>query len=575
MTKILRPYQEAALTSLFKFLYTKQGQPLVVAPVGAGKSLMIAEFIRRVHIDFPRTRIVMLTHVKELLEQNAEELREQYPNVDMGFYCAGLGQKRLHNDVTFASIQSVHSKITAFNRCPEIIIIDEAHLISHNDQTQYRKFIDSVLAINPNCKVIGFTGTPFRSDTGRLEEGEGALFTDIAYEIPMNFMIEQGYWTKPVTPKTKYVMDVSGVRSRNGDYIIGQLEKKIDVDEVTESCIKELIFHAEDRKKVLVFTAGVLHCQHVMECLRAHGETAEMITGETDKEERRRIISDYRAGKFKYLVNVAVLTTGFNVPDIDCLCFMRPTRSPVLYIQCVGRGVRVVYADGYDLNQTQGRLDSIAASDKKDCVIVDFGGVVDMLGPIDTVDIRKNGGHSKKEETDEKGEAILKICPSCGVECAASQRYCFNCSYSFISASISSNASDAIVTTLDEPEEWLPVMTMYCSKHLKRSDPDATPTMCVTYGTMRGTIKEWVCFEHEGYARGKAEIWFKKRYPHGDCPDTIEDALTYKWLVPSEILAKRDGKFWRILNVKFDMNEKDVRDSFNPYKLNNDYEISF
>jgi len=558
MPKILRPYQEACLTSLFKFLYTKQGQPLVVAPVGAGKSLIIAEFIRRVHSDFPRTRIVMLTHVKELLQQNAEELRDQYPTVDMGFYCAGLGQKRLHNDVTFASIQSVHNKISAFNRCPEIIIIDEAHLISHNDQTQYRQFIDSVLAINPNCKVIGLTGTPFRSDTGRLEEGEGALFTDIAYEISMTYMIEQGFWTKPVTPKVAYTMDVSGVKTRNGDYIAGQLEKKIDVDEVTRACVEELLFHAKDRHKVLVFTAGILHCEHVRDCLREYGQSAELITGDTPPEERARIIADYRAGKFKYLVNVAVLTTGFNVPDIDCLCFMRPTRSPVLYIQCVGRGVRVVYADDYDLNTQDGRLAAIANSNKKDCMVVDFGGVVNELGAIDALDIRKKNS-GVKAETDEKGEAIIKICPACGVECAASQRYCYSCSYSFIAANISDGASSAIVTTLDIEPEWLPVMTMHMNKHVKVNAPDSIPSLCVTYGTMKGTIKEWVCFEHHKYgeddkrfyAYKQAIKWFFKRFPHGDVPKIVDDALIYNWPAPSEILAKKDGKFWRIIDVKF------------------------
>ena len=552
--KQLRPYQEAALTSIFKYLYKKKGHPLVVAPVGAGKSLLIAEFIRRVHSDFPRTRIVMLTHVKELLEQNYSELKEQYPDSDVGFYCAGLAQKRLHNDITFASIQSVHNKIALFNRCPEIIIIDECHLLSHNDQTQYRKFIDSVLDINPNCKVIGFTGTPFRSDTGRLEEGEGALFTDVAYEISMTYMIEQGYWSKPITPKPKYVMDVSGVGTRNGDYIVGQLEKKIDTDEVTIECVKELLLYANDRKKVLVFTAGVLHCQHVVDCLRSFGQSAEMVTGETDKEKRAKIIADYKNGKFKYLVNVAVLTTGFNVPDIDCLCFMRPTKSPVLYIQCVGRGVRPVYADGYDLSTTEGRLNAISNSIKQDCLVVDFGGVVEHLGAIDTVDIRRKS-NGVKSETDEKGEAILKICPSCGTECAASQRYCYSCSYSFISANLNVNASNEAVTTIDQPAEWVKVMSMTVTKHTKRDNPDAKPTMCVSYGTMRGLIKEWVCFEHDGFARDKARSWFFKRFPMGEVPDTIDFALTYKWPQPSIIEIKKDGKFWRILGVEFNKQE--------------------
>lgn len=552
--KQLRPYQESALKSLFDYLYTKQGNPLVVAPVGAGKSLLIAEFIRRVHNDFPRTRVVLLTHQKELLEQDAEELRLQYPQCDYGFYCAGLGQKRLHNDVTFASIQSVYKKVAAFNRCPEIILIDEAHLLSHNDQTQYRKFIDSVLEINPNCKIIGFTGTPFRSDTGRLDEGDGRLFDDVAYEISMNFMIEQGYWTKPVTPKADYKIDVSGVATRGGDYIASQLEKKIDIDEVTISCVKELIAKAHERKKVLVFTAGVTHCEHVRDCLRSFGQSAEMITGDTPADERKKILDDYKAGKFKYLVNVAVLTTGFNVPDIDCICFMRPTRSKVLYIQCVGRGVRVVYAEGYDLNTQDGRLAAIANSNKKDCLVVDFGGVVDELGPIDTVDIRK-----KNVFKDEKigGEAIMKTCPACGASCFGAQKYCFSCSYSFISESLNPDVSKSVVTTLDEPPQWVKVFTASFTKHNKRNDPSAKPTMCAMYGTLSGAYKEWICFEHDGYARSKAEAWFKKQFPHGDFPDTVDFALTYKWKRPSEILVKRDGKFWRIIDSRFDELKED------------------
>ena len=119
--KTLRPYQNAAEVSLFKYLFEKKGNPLVVAPVAAGKSLMIANFIKKLHEYYPRTRIVMLTHVKELLQQNAAELIEQYEGVDMGFYCAGLNQKRLHNDVTFASIQSINNKLGNINRVPEIM----------------------------------------------------------------------------------------------------------------------------------------------------------------------------------------------------------------------------------------------------------------------------------------------------------------------------------------------------------------------------------------------------------------------------------------------------------------------
>ncbi len=299
--KTLRPYQESALQSLFKWFGENDGHPLVVAPVGAGKSLMIAEFIKRVHADTAGTPIIVLAHVKELLEQNMAELRAQYPDVDAGFYSAGLGQKRLHNEVIFATIQSIHSKVAVLRRAPSIIIIDEVHLVSHKDNTQYRKFIDACIALNPNCKVIGFTGTPFRADSGRLDEGEGRLFDGIAYEIDIAWMIENGYLCRPFTPKTDTRMSTEGVAMRGGDFVAGQLEAAVDVDEITQSCVTEMLVHGKDRKRCLVFTAGIEHCCHVVEALRARGETAEMVTGETPNAERDTIIMRFKAGDFRWL----------------------------------------------------------------------------------------------------------------------------------------------------------------------------------------------------------------------------------------------------------------------------------
>lgn len=576
--KQLRPYQDAAIKSLFNWLFTPDtGNPLIVAPVGAGKSLMIAEFVKQVHALYPRTRIVMITHVKELLEQNAKALREQYPDVDMGFYCAGLGMKRLHNDVTFASIQSIADKAMSFNRCPEIIIIDECHLISHKDTTQYRRFIDEIQKINPACKVIGFTGTPFRSDTGRIDEGEGALFDGIAYEIEMSYMIEEGYWAKPVSPALATKMDVSGVSVRGGDYVIGELEKRINTAEINDACVMELITHGANRRKWLVFTASVQHCKDVCAAINAAGISAEMITGDTPKEERAAIIERFRRGEFRCLVNVAVLTTGFDVPDIDLLAFMRPTRSPVLYIQTTGRGVRPVYADGYDLSTRQGRLDAIANSIKPDCMILDFGGVVAALGPIDCVSIRKK--YNPKEEPKEKAAPITKICPHCAAVCMAAQRYCYNCSYCFIE--LSSAAAENAIVSSDEPPEWINVLGMHTSKHVKKNAPDAPPTLCVTYTTLRGAMKEWICYEHGGYARDKARKWHFDRIDYADrtknfnLPKTIDEALLLTYPVPKRIQVKRDGKFWRIMDYDF-VDES----AFEPQKsheitMNDDFEIPF
>ena len=536
MQKTPRPYQDAAIKAVFHwFAVGNQGHPLIVAPVGSGKSLIAAEFIKRIQDSAPRTKIVVLTHVQELLVQNADELRLHYPSCDFGFYCAGLNEKKLHNDVTFASIQSVYSKAYDFPRAVQIIICDECHLIPHKSDTQYRKFIDDCIAINPNCKVIGLTGTPFRSDSGRLDDGDNKLFDGIAYDIGIDFMIKNGFLCKPIVPQVNTVMSVDGVKTRNGDYIESQLQKAVDVDDITRACVDEIIEHGRNRKKWLIFTAGVQHCEHVRDEIRSRGVSCEMVTGETPKGEREDIIRRYRNGDIQCLVNVAVLTTGFNVPEIDMLAFMRPTRSPVLYIQCIGRGLRI-------------------APGKVDCLVLDFGGVVKNLGPIDAINITKK--HIEKNEAEKKLQAVMKICPSCGAECAAAQKYCYICSHCFVSTSLDVKASNKAILTEDEPPEWYEIVHVSYNKHIKKNAPDAPPTLRVTYTTMTSEVSEWICFEHEpgSFANNKAIDWHFERSQE-PCPDTVDDALKVAYKNPSKVLLKRNGRFYEV--VKCDMTQLD------------------
>jgi DNA repair protein RadD len=572
MPKTLAPHQLAAALSPFDwFSQGRRGNPLIVAPVSAGKSLIMAEIIRRIHADAPRTRIVALAHVKELLQQNAAELHEHWPEADYGFYCAGLGQKRLHNDITFASIQSVHSQLAAFNRPPQVIIIDECHLISHNDATTYRRFIDACLVINPKLVVIGLTGTPFRADSGRLDEGADKLFDGVCYEIPMRWMIEQGYWCRPVTPRLATRMSVEGVAVSRGDYVASQLEKAVDVDATTQACVRETLQHAAGRRKWLVFTAGVTHCEHVRDAFRAAGVSAEMVTGETPREERDAVLGRFRRGEITALVNVAVLTTGFNVPDIDCLVFMRPMRSPVLYVQCIGRGVRVT-APVFGIPTAEERLAAIAASAKPDCLVLDFGGVVAELGPVDQIEVRKraSSGSTPQEGTEVVEASLYKRCPSCGELCATQARYCLSCGYAFASEGLEKKAGEkAIISTDAEPETY-EVFSMNLSRHIKSTDVENElegkplknpPSLKVTYNTIGGSFHEWICFEHHRYDAGdpkrfawtKAVQWHNKRLPEFKPPMSVQEALVigYAGVRPTHVTIRREGKYSRVIDCEW------------------------
>jgi len=552
--KQLRSYQKNAIKALWDYLFTTPGNPLIDAPVGAGKSLILSEFIRQVHETYPRTRILVLAHVKELLQQNAEELLEQYPDADFGFYCAGLGSKKLYNDITFASIQSIHDKLGNFNRAPEIIIVDEAHTIPHKSQTRYRNFFNQVENLNPNCKIIGFTGTPFRADTGYLDKGDSALFDAICYDIPIPYMIDQGYWAKPVTPKVDTKMDTSSVDTRAGDFVESQLQDAINTDDINKNCVSEMIQLAQNRQKWLIFTAGIEHCMAVIAELRNQGMSAEMITGDTPKDERNATIDRFKRGEFTALVNVAVLTTGFNVPDIDMLAFMRPTQSPVLYIQCMGRGVRPVYAVGYDLSTQQGRLDAIANSNKPDCMVLDFGGVIDRLGPIDQLQVKRQ--YTEKEKED-KQLPPTKVCPQCSAICQAAQRFCYECSYQFEFEAVeiqATAAKSAPVLSTDYELEWFKVVDVETKKHFNKRDETKPSTFRVQYYCETVTVNEFICFNHDvgTFPHKKAIQWHVRHRPDLDVPQSVDEALQNQYPRPFYIKCKPNGKYWDILDYDFD-----------------------
>lgn len=552
MGKTLRPHQSACVESFFDYLKHGRGtKPLLVCPVGFGKTLVIAELIKRIHQQAPRTKIVVLTSTRELLVQNMEELKLHYPDVDACFYCAGLGQKRLHSDVVLASIQSIYDKVLKFNRAPQIIFCDESHTISHDDDTTYRRFLADCEKLNDKLVICGLTGSPWRMTTGRLDEGEGRLFDGTAYEMNIAELIDKGFLCRPITPKMQTRLSVDGVAIKNGDYVEKQLQEAVDIDDVTRACVAEMLQHGASRKKWLIFTAGITHAEHVRDALRAVGISAEMVLGKTPKDERNSIFSRFRRGDFRALVNVATATTGVNITDIDLIAFMRPTRSAVLYVQMLGRGLRI-------------------AEGKENLLLLDFGGVVNELGPVDAIEVRKRPSGNSKDEGEPLEAAPFKRCPSCGNLCVPSQRVCFNCSYSFITDKLNQRASEKAVISTDEAPEDYQVLSVSVKRHLKAGDgereleglePLNPATLKVTYATMAGAFHEWVCFEHHKYEVGdsrrfawdKAVAWHKQRIPDLKPPITIKEALAmgYTNYAPFSIKVRKEGKYNRIIGYDF------------------------
>jgi len=343
MSLSLRDYQSAAIQAIYDYYERAKGDVCLVIPTAGGKSLVMASFVEGVLKAWPDQRILIVTHVRELIEQNHAELKRLWPEAPAGIYSAGLKQRDIAARILFAGIQSIHRKLREVGHC-DLVLIDEAHLIPRASNTLYRRFLDGLKRQNPLLKVIGFTATPFRLDSGRLHEGKDAIFTDIAFEVSVRELIDAGYLAPLVSKRMAAQLDVSGVGSRAGEFIARELEAAIDQDAITASAVEEILAYGHDRKSWLVFCAGVEHAFHVRDALRAQGIACATIVGDTPSAEREAIIQAFKAGQIRCLTNANVLTTGFNAPGVDLIAMLRPTQSAGLYVQIVGRGCRL--ADG-------------------------------------------------------------------------------------------------------------------------------------------------------------------------------------------------------------------------------------
>jgi len=521
---IPRDYQDAAFPAVCDWFENKKGWPLVVIPTGGGKSLIMAELIRRAIEIEPATRFMILSHVSELLKQNGEAVMGQCPNVPVSFYSDKLKQKDLSGQVIIAGIQSIHKKAHLIHSPPpDLVLIDECHLIPHAGEGMYRKFLASLLIANPRMKVIGYTATPFRAKTGLLHKGEGAMFGGIAYEVGILDLIAQGYLCSINTPTMATRMETEGVKVAGGDFIAAQLEKAVDRHEITVACVDEMMQYGDGRKRWLIFTAGVTHCTHVMEEIRRRGIACEMLTGDTETGERNRIIAWHKekTSDTRCLVNVSVLTTGYDNPAIDLIAFMRPTRSPVLYIQMTGRAMRI-------------------ALGKIDAMCLDFGGVIETLGPIDQIRLpqRKKGG----------GDAPHKNCPECGEENHAAARLCIKCGYEFPAPQnkIGNSASEAAVLSTQLKVVAHKVTDVRYYLHKKDGARDSLRVEY--YSGLTTVFKKWVCLEHSKGAREMACVWWRKN-ANTTPPNTIEDALKRlgELRVPKMVHVKRVGKYHEVM----------------------------
>ena len=496
----LRPYQEAARQAVYEHLRERDDNPCVVIPTGGGKTPLMAAICRDA-VQLWQGRVLIVAHVKELLAQSASKLTEMCPEVEFGVYSAGLRRRDTRQSVILAGIQSVFGRACELDAF-DLILVDEAHLIPLDGDGMYRQFLQDAIVVNPRVRVVGFTATPFRMKTGSICTPDGFL-NHICYEIGVRELMRDGYLCPLVTKAGRTKVDTSGLQVRGGEFIDAQVEALMDRESLIRSACAEIVALNAERRACLIFASGVQHGRHLVETLqRDHGLECGFVCRETGVSERDKTLNRFRAGGLKYLCNVNVLTTGFDATCIDCVAIVRPTMSPGLYSQMVGRGFRL-------------------HPGKHDCLVLDFGGNVLRHGPVDALHFQdKRQGH---------GPAPAKECANCGAVVAAGYSCCPVCGHPFPPPERQphdAEASDAHVLSGAVTQTRYAVRDVRYSEHIKRNaGVEVSRSLRVDYevGELRPK-SEWVCFEHQGFARQKAVTWWRRRSPD-PVPDTVERAL--------------------------------------------------
>lgn len=530
----LRPYQQASVDAVWRYLRECTGNPCVVLPTGAGKTPVLAHLTRQA-VEEWGGRVLILAHVRELLQQACEKLRAVWPMAPLGLYSAGLGARTCDTDIVVAGIQSAYNKADKLGRF-DLIIVDEAHLIPPSGDGMYRSLLADLLVINPAVRLIGLTATPYRLGTGMIC-GPDNLLNDVCYEVMVRDLIEGGFLCR-LRGKAGEQADLSGVHVRGGEYIAGELEDALADEETVARAADEMVATLADRRSWIVFCSGVKHAGMVLSALAERHVAAELVTGETSGADRAKAVARFQAGELRAMVNVACFTTGFDAPNVDAVVLLRPTLSPGLYYQMVGRGLRM-------------------HPSKKDCMVLDFAGCIAAHGPIDRIEV-------VTKEKREAGEAPTKNCPACKEIVLAGVAVCPACGHEFPRPVVKHEAKAMEVSPLAAPmveETWEVADASYIEWKKKGADEHAPRTLCVTYhcGPIR-SVREWVCLEHPAgsYAHRKAIEWWRLRAPAGSfMPNDagaaaraiMSGAIPFR--EPSSIVVRIGGKYPEIVRCVF------------------------
>lgn len=522
----LRDYQKEAIQSTYDFWSSGKGKnPLLVCPTGSGKSLIISKLCEDVCTFDDYSRVLILTHSKELIQQNHDELKGIWEDAPTGIYSASLNKRNMKERIIFAGIQSFVNNVDKSEPF-DLIIIDEAHMVNQKLETRYGKVFNSLLEKNEHTKIIGLTATPFRYFGGFIY-GKNKIFCDVSYEIGIKFLIDKGYLVKPITKGTLKQIDTSNITIKsNGEFDDIELARVVNSKELLDAVVDETIEYGVNRKAWLVFASSIEHSDNLKYLFELKGISVSVVTGTTKKQDRDKILLDFKNGLVKCLIGVGVMTTGFNAPICDLVVVARATNSTSLWVQIVGRGLRTY-------------------QDKTDCLILDFGQNTMRHGTLDNIQpIIKNQGQKKKTQKELQEDIRAKECQECHLLVDKKDLRC-SCGYEFPIKQINHDlkAYDGAMFEDEVKPIFYDVESVFYYRHTSKNGNEC---LKIVYGCGLSFFAEYVVI-NSYYGKKQLELI-------GCQYNNLDDILDNKDLydTPKQILIKKEGKFMKVIDKVFE-----------------------
>jgi len=511
-----RAYQIDSAVAVFKYLQKHpKGHPLVALPTGSGKTAVMNLIVKHIFQENSLAQVLVVSHDSRILEQNARGLS----NIrEVAINSASLGSREF-GPLTVAGIQSIYKDtlLTMFTH----IIIDEAHTIPQDENSMYRKMFSHA---GEHIR-IGLTATPYRTGQGYIVGADhmfDKIVIDLTFGAKFTKLVRDGYICNLTINNTQIKLDTEGLHSQAGDFNIKEMSTKFNRQAITNSALAEMVKKGENRKKWLIFAIDIDHAEAIVDRLNEIGVFAMPVHSKNEFD-NDNLIKMYQSGELPCIVNVGMLTTGFDAPDIDLIGLLRPTQSASLHVQMIGRGLRV-------------------APDKKDCLVLDYAGNTERLGPINRI------VPYTKQKGKATGEPITKTCEVCDTIVAPNVKICPKCGTEFKFKQLIGAVSAEMEVIADSNARWFQISSMDFNVHNKRG---GVSSIKVTYQCGLRSFNEWICANHKGYAGAKAIIWLAKMgiSHEGDLLQTIDKLREAK--TPKRISVKTDSKYPEILSHEF------------------------